>query len=45
MLVRERLVAATAAAPILAGLTKTEKRQLTQLLQACLDGNEARAVS
>jgi DNA-binding MarR family transcriptional regulator len=40
--VRQRLVAASASAPIFAVLTKTQKEQLTRLLQACLEGAEAR---
>jgi DNA-binding MarR family transcriptional regulator len=38
--VRQQLVAGAAAAPIFAGLTKVQKQQLTQLLQACLAGAE-----
>jgi DNA-binding MarR family transcriptional regulator len=38
--VRERLVAATAAAPVFAALTKAQKHQLTRLLQVCLQDTE-----
>lgn len=38
--VRQQLVAGAAAAPVFAGLTKVQKQQLTQLLQACLAGAE-----
>jgi DNA-binding MarR family transcriptional regulator len=36
--VRKRLVAASAAAPVFAVLTKTQKQQLTALLGVCLEG-------
>jgi DNA-binding MarR family transcriptional regulator len=38
--VRERLVAATAAAPVFAALTTAQKQQLTRLLLVCLHGTE-----
>ena len=39
--VRQRLVAATASAPVFAVLTKAQKEELTRLLQVCLEGAEA----
>jgi hypothetical protein len=38
--VRKQLVAASAAAPVFAVLTKAQKQQLIRLLQVCLEGAE-----
>ncbi len=38
--VRKRLVAASAAAPVFAVLTKAQKQQLIRLLRICLEGTE-----
>ena len=38
--VRKQLVAATAAAPVFAVLTKAQKQQLIRLLRVCLEGTE-----